>query len=202
MKISKLIFFSLLLCLHGQVFSQTETSTEPTSFIKTIGVGIHLEQFKIHDMGGYSDNIPSNKIVLTINPSRSFRLEPEFGFNSNKRTTSNVVRKDNYWNMGLGTFGMTQFNRLNVYFGARFEYDIQTSKQNYAATEDNSKVNFFTIGPAIGCEYFLVNQITLGGEIGVKYGTKSPDDKDSQLSDNEDETSLWTDTGLFLRFYF
>lgn len=202
MKISKLIIFGLLLCLYGQAFSQTETSTESSSFIRTFGVGIHLEQFKIHDTGGYFENIPANKIVFTINPSRSFRLEPEFGFNTNKRTMGDTERKNNNWNMGLGTFGMTQFNRLNVYYGARFAYDIQTSKEMYANGNETTKVNFFTLGPAIGCEYFLANQVALGGEFGIKYGTISTDEEDSQFPDDEDENSLWTDTGLFLRFYF
>lgn len=200
MKISKLIIFCLFTCLFSKAFSQTEATTEAASIIRPFGVGIHLEQFKIHDMGGYYENIPSNRIVFTINPSRSFRLEPEFGFNTNKRTVGDTERKSNNWNLGLGTFGMTQFNKLNIYYGARFQYDIQSSKGIYATSGETTKVNFFTLGPALGCEYFLANQITLGGELGVKYGTISSDDNDT--SNSEEENSLWTDTGLFLRFYF
>jgi len=202
MKITKLIFFGLLLCLHGQVFSQTETSSEASSYIRTFGVGIHLEQFKIHDIGGYYENFPSNKIIFTINPSHSFRLEPEFGFISSKRTSGSTDHKNSSVNMGLGTFGMKQFNRLNMYYGARFEYNILTSKQSYQTTDDTDKANFFILGPAIGCEYFVAKQITLGGEFGVKYGTISSDEDGNQPAQDEKETSLWTDTGLFLRFYF
>ncbi|MGE5412440.1 MAG: hypothetical protein ACM3MI_15885 [Clostridiales bacterium] len=198
MKITKLIFLGLLLCLFTNAFSQTEATTEASSYIRPFGVGIHLEQFKIHDMGDYFEEVPSNKVIFTINPSRSIRIEPEVGFNYYKR---NNERKNSFVNMGLGAFGMSQYNRLNVYYGARFAYDLLTSKLALATTEVTTKVNFFSMGPAIGCEYFVANQLTLGGEFGVKYGTKSGDDN-SQFSNDTKQTGLWTDTGLFLRFYF
>lgn len=206
MKITKLVFFSFLLCIYSQAFSQTESSTEAATYIRPFGIGLHLEQFKMHDLGGGAENIGSNKIVFTFNPSRSFRIEPEFGYNRDKHSSGATDFKNNNMNMGLGVFGMTQRNRLNIYGGARFEYNIQTEKQIYSSRTTTNTVNIFTLGPALGCEYYLSDQVALGGEFAVKFATLSNgykvDGQDSENSDEDDKKLMWTDTGLFLRFYF
>ncbi|MGE5395624.1 MAG: outer membrane beta-barrel protein [Candidatus Saccharibacteria bacterium] len=206
MKLSKLVIFVFLLCLYGQVFSQTETSTEAKMNIRPFGIGLHLEQFKMHELAMGVDNIASNKIVLTFNPSHSFRVEPEFGYNRDKHTSGARDTKTSNMNMGLGVFGMTQHNRLNIYGGARFEYNIQTQKQIYSSGNSTTTVNIFTLGPALGCEYYLSDQVALGGEFAVKFATLSNGYKvngqENGNSDEDDKKYLWTDTGLFLRFYF
>jgi len=61
------------------------------------------------------------------------------------------------------------------------------------------KVNLFSIGPALGCEYFFGTHFSFGGELGLKYTSYNYKDREPE---DKGQSHLTTDTGLILRFYF
>ena len=201
MKISRLIILGAIFCFNcSQLFSQTESS----SLIKPFGIGLHIEQFKLNDIGDLNSS-PANKIIFTISPNNSLRLEPEFGFKTGKNKTSDLKNSSIY--MGLGALGMIQRNKLNIYGGLRFEYAIIKWDDGYVyngtSTKTSQKTNRLTIGPVIGCEYYLGDNFAFGGEVALKYATlKTTKDPKSTNYKDQESNYFTTDTGLFIRFYF
>jgi hypothetical protein len=57
------------------------------------------------------------------------------------------------------------------------------------------------MGPAIGCEYFIAENFTFGGEVAIKYARlKTTETPNSSYNDKSYYYN--TDAGLFVRFYF
>lgn len=198
MKISRIIILGAVICFNClQLFSQSESS----SLIKPFGVGLHIEQFKLNDINDLN-SAPANKIIFTISPSNSFRIEPEFGFKTGKNKTSDL--KNNSIYMGLGALGMIQRNKLNIYGGLRFEYAILNwdDAYGYNGSKTSYKTNRLTIGPAIGCEYYLGDNFSFGGELVLKYGSLKTTQEPNPSNYKDKESNYFTtDTGLFIRFY-
>jgi len=69
-------------------------------------------------------------------------------------------------------------------------------------TTSSETTNRFIIGPAIGCEYYLGDNFSFGGEFALKYGSMKTVE-DPEPFDYKDEKSYYftTDSGLFIRFY-
>lgn len=178
----------------GSVFSQTESK----SLIKPFGIGLHIEQFKLNDLTDLTGS-PANKIVLSISPSKSFRLEPEFGLRFSKTQPSNSSAS--IISVGLGALGMFQRNNLNLYGGLRFEFGRMKSTSQYSS--GTTGVSRIMIGPAFGAEYYLGENFTFGGEVGLRYfsSASTVDPKPSEYK-GASSSYLTTDTGLFVRFYF
>ncbi len=199
MKISKFLFFGALVCFNCiQLFSQTESN----SLIKTFGIGLHLEQFKWNDVEELQAS-PANKIILAIAPVKSIRLEPEFGFRIGHDKTDEVKNKSTYF--GLGTLGMIQRSKLNLYAGIRFEYARikEEGSLAYDGSDFTARTNRYTIGPALGCEYFLGENFTFGGELGLRYSTLKTIAEYYSIENKTQENNYFgTETGLFIRFYF
>lgn len=197
MKKSKLYLLGVLLCLtSGQIFSQTENS----NLIKTFGIGLHLEQFKINDFSDLS-SFPANKIVFTVNTSNRFRMEPEIGVRFGKDDESGT--RSSSISLGLGLLGMWQRSKVNFYGGFRFEYGGSSS-----TTEGNSgdgptnKATRLGLGPALGAEYFLGENFSFGGEVGLKYvSMETSQDPESEYFIGGKSHFIATETGLFVRLY-
>ena len=195
MKNFKLILLGAILCFNfSTLFSQTESK----SLIKPFGIGLHIEQFKINDILDLQ-NTPANKIVLSISPSKSFRLEPELGLRFAKSQANSASASS--VSLGLGAFGMFQRNKLNLYAGVRLEYATMKSTSTYSTATNLS--NRIMAGPALGAEYYLGENFTFGGEVGLRYAssTTTIDPKPTGYTDTK-SSYFTTDTGLFVRFYF
>ncbi len=199
MKIIRFILFGAILQLNlGLLMAQTEK----VALIKPFGIGLHIEQFKLYDLTDVN-YAPANKLIFTISPWSSFRFEPEFGFRFNNDKTNSKKNHGVYF--GLGAFKMIQHNKLNIYGGVRIEYasikwNIGGSSLIYGAAGGNptSFTTRFTIGPALGCEYYLGENFAFGGELGLKYASLKSTISDKELKSNY----FTTDTGLFIRYYF
>jgi len=196
MKTIRFVLLATILQLMNAGFTKCQTPNNST--IPAFGLGLHVEQFKLSDND--LNNSPANKIIFTINPTKSFRLEPEFGFRFGKNQTDNLKNGSIY--LGVGAFGMFQRSKLNIYYGLRFEYAfIQSSNSSYSTASETT--DRYLVVPAIGCEYYVGENFSLGGEIGLKYASlKSTDDLALASSSTTKNYYFTTDTGLFIRFYF
>ena len=174
---------------------------ENTPKLKVFGLGMHIEQFKLIDINMDIVTAPANKIIFTITPTKNFRLEPEVGFNYINDKDKEL--KDKSIHFGIGGFGMYQRGKTNIYGGLRFEY-ANISNEYYewnSGNKQTEKIDRFSIGPAIGAEFFFGQHFSIGGEIGLKYMYLNT--KYSQYNDEDNKQDyITTDSGLLLRFYF
>ena len=193
------LFFSASLLLIQSGLLGQDNEDEP---IKLFGLGMHIEQFKLVDIASDITTAPANKIMLTITPNNKFRIEPEVGLNFFNDKESELKNKSIHF--GVGTFGMFQRGKVNLYTGLRFEYANISVEYFDWNTGDKSteRINRISLGPAIGAEYFFGKHFSFGGEISLKYmNLKSKDGRNNNGADR-DEVYFTTDSGLLLRFYF
>ena len=185
-------------------FTIIKAQQEEKTQLKLVGFGLHIEQFKLNDITDLS-SAPVNKLIVTINPTQNFRIEPEFGFKFG--TNDKTKLKSSTINFGVGAFGQIQRGKLNIYGGLRFEYGLMSIEDNnyngMTQTKETDKLNRFMFGPALGGEYFLGDNFSIGGEISVLYVTinKAIDPKPTGYEDSKSNYTS-TNSGLFLRFYF
>lgn len=166
--------------------------------LKKFGMGLHVEQFKLSDVNSDFRTAPTNKIVFTITPSNNFRIEPEIGFG-----IINDDLKDRSISIGMGGFGMFQKGKTNFYYGLKLEYAYITSEFTDWNIGDNltEKINRFSIGPAMGAEFFLGDHFSIGGEFGISYMNLKIED--NLYGDRVKKAShITTDSGVLIRFYF
>ena len=163
-----IIILSAFICCYSLVL-KAQTDDKPQQ--KLVGFGLHIEQFKLNDLSDLP-SAPVNKLIITINPTQNFRIEPEFGFkfgiNEQTKYKSSTI------NFGVGAFGQIQRSKLNIYGGLRFEYGFISEENNYnlmSQTKETDKLVRFMVGPALGGEYFLGENFSIGGELSILYVT-------------------------------
>ena len=167
--------------------------------IKAFGLGMHVEQFKLADITMNIPTAPANKIVITISPSKNFRLEPEIGFNVINDKNNDL--KDRSTFIGIGAYGMFQKGKTNFYGGIKFESgNFSSEYKDWEDNKETEKMTRIAIGPAIGMEFFFGKHFSFGGEMALKFMRLKS--KDSQYDEEEmKENYISTDSGLVLRFY-
>lgn len=200
MKTFKFLFLGAVM-LFNMVWVKAQADSG--SIIKPFGMGLHLEQLSFNSVADYKSG-SVNKIVLTISPMNSLRLEPEIGFKFDSDDANNMV----YY--GLGVFTMSQLNKLNIYYGLRLEYaDIhwqEIKSLSISGTEINkimsdNRIRRTSMGPAVGCEYYLGSNFSIGGEFAIIYRMLKIDSQNSN-ADYYEETNIGSNVGVFMRFYF
>jgi hypothetical protein len=195
--------FSIFMYTDTRAQSETDNTRMPV-----FGIGLHVEQFKVLELvGDYA--IFTTKVLLPLNLSQHFRIEPEVGFLWMNNKDDEL--KDLGISSGLGIFGMFQRDKVNFYAGGRVGYNAGSSEGNYMINDETVTQKFITIrvGPTIGFEYFFSRNFSFGGEAGVSYSyVKNKIDYPvipdyPELVDEESTaSSLGFESGLFMRAYF
>jgi len=200
MKTKILTLTAFLLCVFISSYSQTDKIT-----LKTFGIGIHVEQFKLSNIDDGGEYLSPNKIIFTFSFKNNFRLEPEIGY----RTATDNNSKDETSALGfsIGFMGMFQHGRLNFPIGVRIKDDIFTAKSTTTDFSGNTiklkeTTTVFSAGPVVGAEYFLGDNFSVAGEIGLMLSNISSKHDPSTSGQETDISEFNTDTGLMLRFYF
>jgi len=87
---------------------------------------------------------------------------------------------------------MDQINNINIYGGLKFGLTmIRDQYEDWTSNRiETDKYNFFSVGPALGCEYFFASHFSFGGQISLKY------------TNSKELVFFTTDTGILVRFYF
>jgi len=148
-----------------------------------------------------------HNIYIPINFGKSYRLEPQLGFNSYSKETEYRKYSLTSFKFGIGFFQMKQMNKATLYYGMRLAliYSSETSKDRliyllYAGGDKKSGFGFI-IAPAIGGEYFVCENISLGCEVQFKLLLNNLDNPNNN-NDYEDTKQYSTNTLFFTRFYF
>jgi hypothetical protein len=126
MKSNSIFFLFIFLLQSIFVFSQeTPTTPSPSSPIKlkqpVFGVGLKtLNLLSEIQMSPYLT--PGNRIIITINPVKHFRIQPEIGYFTSK-TFSEALNEDlkrSSIAVGIGLFGVWSKDQMNFYAGLKY----------------------------------------------------------------------------------
>jgi len=164
-----------------------------------VGLGIELKS----DYSSYGATI-----YVPIDISPSFRLEPHFAYGNidgeDVRPTSSSSDSTTLMELGVGAFGIQQVDpSTKLYFGARLSYLSFEDSRVYPTSWNSTDENGFEIAPTVGFEYFLRDNISLGGEAAWFYAKLEGEETSSSSPTTETEYEVTgTDTQVILRYYF
>ncbi len=220
------VMFTLLL-VSGNAFANEKDSL----VLRPFGLGFDT-QLSSNASGSFG-----NSIFCVFNIDNKFRIEPEISYI--KATTESTIENsyyDSYYNsyinntvntkvesktytIGVGIFRMYQYQKTNIYVGARIAYGKMISEATSETTSDNpnsnsyssysasyyglepekTEINMLGLSPTIGAEYFFNPYFSIGGEVGLAFLKATNDDDEN----NETEVgSTSTYSSLMVRFYF
>ena len=107
--------------------------------------------------------------------------------------------------IGVGFFGITQIkDDFNFLYGARVGYVKADFEFKSSFQDEKTELDGYSLSPTIGFEYYITENISLGGDISFHY-----EDLDGNEIDREDDEKIDasqkttdTDTSVNIRFYF
>ncbi|MBN2031427.1 hypothetical protein JW824_14430 [bacterium] len=180
----KIFIFSLVFLIsYGNLQSQES--------MPRVGIGLSVSDIRKYVNIKYNEI--AHNIYIPINIGKSFRLEPQLGFDSYLEDGQYSKSRTSYFQLGVGVFTILSRNKTILYFGGRLCFLL--SSQTYTRkitgiTNKESDIGFLFIAPAIGGEYFVCEELSLGGEMQLKL-----------LNYFENTKRYFTNTLLFMRFY-
>ncbi len=186
---------ALLMLISINVLSQSDESRNQKT---KVGVGLDLE---LANFNSYPRFPPTN-IIFSIKPTNSIKIEPGFGFNTQKSDTNSDGDESDFrrLRLGLGGYWVISTKNVSPYIGiytdyARLKYDYDSGTRNESGYQ-------LRVGPAIGIQYNIVENFSIGGEFLI---LNKSEKYDSELTDEirEYTSSGWsTVSKLSFRFYF
>ena len=177
--------------------------------------GLGFKTFNLTSELMQSPNIwPGNKIIVTINPHKNIRLQPEVGYYQAKvhDKTVNDDLIDKAYSMGIGVFGMWQKEKTNLYAGLKYTFTKSIDEGIQSTFNPNPPYNTIysvgtttisnnSYGVVIGGEYLLGKHFSVGSEIGFLRSVSNETYSASTIN-NGVSKHLLTETNLIVRFYF
>lgn len=207
---TKIIIFTLSLFTSIALKAQevTPAGTDKNSNDANRKFGLGVKTFNLTNELIESPIImPGNKIILTINPHKNIRLQPEAGYVRGKEKNANY--KDGLitkaFSAGCGVFGLWQKEKTNLYAGLKYIYSnnedeyLSYTGTNYLMYRSSSNTNAY--GVVLGGEYMFAKHFSFGCEAGFLRCTSTATDTYPGSSAQE-VSFLLTDTNLLVRFYF
>lgn len=195
--------------------SQQSSNQSGTRF--GIGVGFTPASLDSRAIFGVSDNAFSG-LALPVSITmlldfESFRLEPEFGVNSQTTertgsTSGTLSATQTSFKVGLGAFGKTSpAPSANVVYGIRAGYlsvGSSSSGSGAGSTEISSSRPVITVAAALGGEYFVGRQFSFGAEVNFGYMSVGELSQTPSVPSSSKSTgaAFFTNAQLFGRFYF
>jgi hypothetical protein len=203
-KIYVKILMLIAICIYTGAITYAQTS-DSAEKLRLFGVGLHVEQFKFNDLVNSNLNGSISTVLLPVNITQHFRLEPELGV----LTVKDKETDDKTTGLagGLGAFYMFQREKVNIYTGLRFLMDAVTVKSQYfsglGGETQTDKYSDIKIGPALGFEYLFTKNFSFGGEIGLRYSSMKDVNQRPGVEDQTTKSTMFNfDTGLFIRLFF
>jgi len=194
-----LVALFLIFAANLQVHAQAPVQP-PAEEYKTFGAGISFQPFGIANILEEFEGVPLTKFNFAINATKGFRTEIELGYYS--RNNKSDDSKANALDVGIGLLGTKRINANVIMGGIKFNYaGGKFNYENGSGQNIEDKFKRFAVGPVLGYEHILGGQFGIGGELGLKYSSykETPGDADSE---DVESTSLYTDSAIFVRFYF
>jgi outer membrane protein with beta-barrel domain len=200
-----------LLLSASSALAQTTNSTRGR-----IGLGTSITdvgEFIVLSSASPPPSVIAPTILLPIDITPRFRVEPEVGyyrnsatgtaeFGSLSQTSTNTLV---HLHVGAGAFGLSSTDRFTIYYGARVAYlrSTQSSTSSSGSTASATAPGVL-VAPALGGEFFLWDRLSLGAEVQVRFTTSKTTTAQVPSATSTATTVTTTSTrgAILLRFYF
>ena len=195
----------LTVVMGSAIFVSSAAAQEPG---RTFGLGMGLEPLSLIDEGSVvAAAAPS--LYMPFMVTETVMLEPSLGLTrvSDEQTDGATTYSSSMsvWRLGLGVLLTRPFGpEGRGYFGPRIGL-VRMSQSEESGTFDYSEDRLnLTLAGVTGAEFFLAEQFSLGGEVGLEYvHFGQPDVEPEPSVDIEsDGSALRTVSELRLRWYF
>ncbi len=193
---------AIILVMANALFALEESPQKATRF----GIGVTLgRNLALFDDEGEAFFLPAglSNFYFPVLMPQGFRLEPEFGYWRYSYSSENGFEYSrSYSNLrfGLGVFPMRQTDKVVLYYGLRLGLIFTSwSEESNGDKEDDSRTDF-SIGPALGGEYFFSDHLSLGGEAQLNYIFVGQWDYDDDI--DRSESIISNRALLFVRWYY
>ena len=186
--------FTGLLLLTQPVNAQAQDGT-------TVGIGVSINAPSVAiQQGGSGQTVSLAPFTVTVPiTTRSFRLEPEVGFARTSRSADDRSSTSSVFTIGTGLFAVSRFENTLLHLGGRVGLSRLSESQELRNDEESSSRINFSVGPAVGGEYYLSNHFSLGLEARFVYvNVGEPDDAPDDFS----ASRLRTSGVAFFRVHF
>jgi len=148
-------------------------------------------------------------VLVPIEVSRHFRIEPEIGGFRNSSTLSQSLgipgglpsstQAYTFLRAGTGAFLLTSKDRVTVYYGGRAAYLRYTQSASGSSSYTYPTIPGKMFAPAVGAEFRLSDYFRLGGEVQLRFTSwETSSTSPSTITGN----SVSTRGSLNMRFYF
>jgi hypothetical protein len=194
--------------LVGALTGTAQEKQEPVQMRKA-GFGMKFSLLGLEDLNLTSSTSGGKTFLLSVNPHKNFRVEPEFAFAKGSGPSGTNVGdlNDKSVHYGGSLFYMFQQGHANFYFGPNYaiskvSYDRADyvsapwpSNGYYKKTTINAKGT--SVGFIAGAEYFFSKHFSLGTELGFCSRKYNPD-----TSKTDESRGSFTSGNLTVRTYF
>ena len=150
---------------------------------------------------GLSAKEDTSTIFFPMDLSDTFKLEPGIAFSDASQDEEDFEISLTRWELSLGAFLVNNISqKFDVLLGARFSLLDVESEVTIDGQKNESSSEGFGIAPTLGFEYFVIDNLSLGGEVALAYTST---ESEVEGFDGSTENSSWnTETALNVRFYF
>ena len=153
-----------------------------------------------------------NKTNINTGTTKGYMIEPEFFYNKSSRniyypmdSSLNYTEEEKTVGAILGIYKLSKNQKMNKYYGIKLGYAVGTETPNYNLPGLIESNGIF-ISPAMGSEYFISDNFSIGGEIAVQYSQNEKEyPRESSLSGKaytETTTATIIRPKFMVRFYF
>ncbi len=184
-----IIFFQFISC---QLINAQQERLNNKDSIKPVKIGIGIDLLSVFTSGLMGPYITTGTFVIPVDIMDKFRIEPEVYFNREK--SGDDFNKT--FKIGFSSYGFIKLNNIKLLVGASVKYCNQYYEFGTSYKNDIKKLIF---GPMVGAEYFLVDNFSLGINLGLVYELG----KNKIDNNNIDKIrNFRTHSGFLIRFYF
>lgn len=172
-----------------------------------VGVGVAIADFRsvLPRLYMFTSTVSPSVYTVPIDVSEKLRIEPEIGYYSQtyESEDTEIARTGKY--LALGIFPMIRKEAYNLYFGVRigitsttYSYEAQLG---YTTQRIKESMSGYSITPAIGGEYLISNNFSVGGEAQLNLSSSKGDHEDEGGKYTVSDSVTKTRALLFVRFY-
>lgn len=140
-------------------------------------------------------------IRLPINISDTWRIEPSLRYSAYEQDGGFPDGDSKYMELDVGIFKKKMIaDKVALLYGAKVGY--LKSRSTYNEGESVNKEDGYSIAPTLGVEYNIMENFSIGGEIGLQY--YNSDGSEDDFGDDVDTSKKYisTQTGISVRYFF
>lgn len=203
--------------LAGSAIAQDSTLAASRAVPPKVGFGVSVGPATVL-LAGPDGSYPSEQAMsgfyFSISGPR-FKVEPEFAFNRFSSSVDaegySVEQTYTALRVGAGLFRVAMADKLALYYGGRLgvilesvSYELDEGGFGESVSDSEDRTNFY-VGPALGAEYFIANNFSVGAEGQLIFnftGEYTGGDEESGDDYEVDYKTIDSRALFFLRWYY